>query len=138
MTLYVFYNFENVRVLYIMLFCGLPQFYADRVDDDIEGPFMFLFDLLMNEPAYGISSSFYFQSMEEMGGSEILQIKSSLSTPNREISSGMCMLLILQVSEMNSACESSQQNNAMGLGSSCSHWLTSILISSSCLSDSKQ
>ena len=44
-----------------MLFCGLPQFYADRVDDDIEGPFMFLFDLLMNEPAYGISSSFYFQ-----------------------------------------------------------------------------
>lgn len=43
MTLYVFYNFENVRVLYIMLFCGLPQFYADRVDDDIEGPFMFLF-----------------------------------------------------------------------------------------------
>ena len=36
-----------------MLFCGLPQFYADRVDDDI--------DLLMNEPAYGISSSFYFQ-----------------------------------------------------------------------------
>ena len=131
MTLYVFYNFENVRVLYIMLFCGLPQFYADRVDDDIEGPFMFLFDLLMNEPAYGISSSFYFQS-------EILQIKSSLSTPNREISSGMCMLLILQVSEMNSACESSQQNNAMGLGSSCSHWLTSILISSSCLSDSKQ
>ena len=61
MTLYVFYNFENVRVLYIMFFCGLPQFYADRVDDDIEGPFMFLFDLLMNEPAYGISSSFYFQ-----------------------------------------------------------------------------
>ena len=44
-----------------MFFCGLPQFYADRVDDDIEGPFMFLFDLLMNEPAYGISSSFYFQ-----------------------------------------------------------------------------
>ena len=52
-------------------------------------------------------------SMEEMGGSEILQIKSSLSTPNREISSGMCILLILQVSEMNSACESSQQNNAL-------------------------
>ena len=62
-------------------------------------------------------------SMEEMGGSEILQIKSSLSTPNREISSGMCMLLILQVSEMNSACESSQQNNAMGLGSSCSDFV---------------
>ena len=138
MTLYVFYNFENVRVLYIMLFCGLPQFYADRVDDDIEGPFMFLFDLLMNEPAYGISSSFYFQFYGGDGRTEILQIKSSLSTPNREISSGMCMLLILQVSEMNSACESSQQNNAMGLGSSCSHWLTSILISSSCLSDSKQ
>ena len=36
MTLYVFYNFENVRVFYIMFFCGLPQFYADRVDDDIE------------------------------------------------------------------------------------------------------
>ena len=61
MTLYVFHNFQNVRVFYIMLFCGLPQFYANRVDDDIEGPFMFLFDLLMNEPAYGISSSFYFQ-----------------------------------------------------------------------------
>ena len=57
MTLYVFYNFENVRVLYIMLFCGLPQFYADRVDDDIEGPFMFLFDLLMNEHAYVNGSS---------------------------------------------------------------------------------
>ena len=42
-------------------FLWIAQFYADRVDDDIEGPFMFLFDLLMNEPAYGISSSFYFQ-----------------------------------------------------------------------------
>ena len=121
-----------------MLFCGLPQFYADRVDDDIEGPFMFLFDLLMNEPAYGISSSFYFQFYGGDGRIGNIAVKSSLSTPNREISSGMCMLLILQVSEMNSACESSQQNNAMGLGSSCSHWLTSILISSSCLSDSKQ
>ena len=32
-----------------MLFCGLPQFYADRVDDDIEGPFMFLFDMTMDD-----------------------------------------------------------------------------------------
>ncbi len=122
-----------------MFFCGLPQFYADRVDDDIEGPFMFLFDLLMNEPAYGISSSFYFQFYG--GDGRIGNIADQViivDSLTGEISSGMCMLLILQVSEMNSACESSQQNNAMGLGSSCSHWLTSILISSSCLSDSKQ
>ena len=76
-------------------------------------------------------------SMDEIGGSEILHISSSLSTPNKAISSGIGMFVIRQVTEMNRACASSQQNKATGLGSSCSHWLTSILISSSCLSDSK-
>ena len=76
-------------------------------------------------------------SMDEMGGSEILHISSSLSTPNKAISSGIGIFVILQVSEMNRACASSQQNRATGFGSSCNHWLTSILISSSCLSDSK-
>ena len=38
--------------------------------------------------------------MDEMGGSEILHISSSLSTPNKAISSGIGIFVILQVSEM--------------------------------------
>ncbi len=43
MGIYVLHGCQNMRVFDIVFFRRLPQFYADRVDDDIEGPFMFSF-----------------------------------------------------------------------------------------------
>ena len=57
----VFHGCQDMRVFDIVFFCRLPQFDADRVDDNIESAFVFLFYLLMDKSADGVSASLYFE-----------------------------------------------------------------------------
>src|SRR5690554_1999310 len=65
-------------------------------------------------------------TMEEMGGSDKWHIISSLSTPNKDSSSGILMLLMVQICETRKAKLSSQAKRPTGFGNDSSHSSSSI------------